>query len=225
MLGGSGDDTYIVDNVNDIVIDVDPRGTDTVQSSVTYTLGTNIENLTLTGSGNINGTGNSLNNTLIGNSGNNMLTGNSGNDTLGGGLGNDTLNGNTGSDTYIFRRTDGVDTISDYSTKTADKDTVKMTDGITETDPVIVKQGNDLYLFIDSDNYTKVLSQFQSTNYGVERLEVTDGHYITRQDIENIVNTMSSINNDPGMDVMAKFNAMRQDQTYISTLAQSWHQS
>jgi hypothetical protein len=99
-----------------------------------------------------------------------------------------------------------------------------MTDGISETEPVIVKQNNDLYLFIDTNNYMRVTNQFYQPDYGVERLEVTDGYYITRSDIENIVNTMNAINNDPGMDVIQKYNAMRVDQTYISTLAQSWHQ-
>ena len=58
------------------------QGTDTVQSSITHTLGSNIENLTLTGSANINGTGNSLDNVLIANAGINALTGGSGNDTV-----------------------------------------------------------------------------------------------------------------------------------------------
>ncbi|PTQ91428.1 VCBS domain-containing protein, partial [Agitococcus lubricus] len=78
---------------------------DTVQSSVSYSLSNHVENLTLTGSANINGTGNSLNNVLIGNSGNNMLTGGAGNDTLTGGLGNDTLEGGTGQDTAVYSGT------------------------------------------------------------------------------------------------------------------------
>jgi hypothetical protein len=105
-----------------------------------------------------------------------------------------------------------------------DMDVVRMTGGISETEPVIVKQNNDLYLFIDANNYMKVASKFSQPNYGVERLEVFDGYYITRTDIENIVNMMSAVNNDPGMDVIQKFNAMRVDQTYISTLVQSWRQ-
>jgi Ca2+-binding RTX toxin-like protein len=73
-------------------------GTDTVQSAVAWTLGNNLENLTLTGSSAVNGTGNTLGNVLTGNSANNTLTGNAGNDTLDGGAGTDTLVGGTGND-------------------------------------------------------------------------------------------------------------------------------
>ena len=89
MIGGAGDDTYIVDNIGDIVTEAASAGTDLVQSSVTYTLSTNVENLTLTGNAAINGTGNTLNNILIGNSANNILNGGTGADTMSGGAGND----------------------------------------------------------------------------------------------------------------------------------------
>jgi trimeric autotransporter adhesin len=84
-------------------------GTDLVNASVTYTLGNNLENLTLTGSSAINGTGNTLANVLTGNSGNNTLTGGDGNDTLyGGTAGTDVLVGGLGNDTYTVDRTTGV---------------------------------------------------------------------------------------------------------------------
>ena len=101
---------------------------------------------------------------------------------------------------------------------------MKLTDGVDRTDPVLVKHGNDLYVFLDEDNYTKITSQFQSTYYGIERLEVSDGYYVTRQDIENIVTAMNAINNQSGMDAMSKYNALREDQGYLSILSQSWQQ-
>ncbi|MCK9911621.1 hypothetical protein MXD81_20875, partial [Microbacteriaceae bacterium K1510] len=91
--------TYVVNAAGDTVIENANQGTDTVLSGVTYTIGANVENLTLTGASNINGTGNTLDNALIGNSGNNVLDGGTGNDTLTGGLGNDTLTGGSGDDT------------------------------------------------------------------------------------------------------------------------------
>ena len=98
LIGGSGNDTYVVDNIGDLVTENMAEGTDTVQSAITYLLGGNVENLILTGTAAINGTGNSLDNALTGNSGNNTLNGDAGSDTLNGGLGDDTLYGADGTD-------------------------------------------------------------------------------------------------------------------------------
>lgn len=90
MTGGDGDDVYIVDNALDSVDEIASTGVDRVESEITYTLGTNQDNLTLTGSDDIDGTGNGDNNTIIGNNVDNRLTGGGGNDVLQGGRGNDT---------------------------------------------------------------------------------------------------------------------------------------
>ena len=76
LIGGTGDDIYVVDSTTDTITENANEGTDTIQSSVTYTiLAANVENLTLTGTAAINGTGNAANNVITGNAGNNILTG------------------------------------------------------------------------------------------------------------------------------------------------------
>jgi Ca2+-binding RTX toxin-like protein len=90
LIGGLGNDTYVVDNLGDITLELAGGGTDLVQASISWTLASEVENLTLTGISNINGTGNSLVNTITGNAGNNILNGAGGLDTLVGGLGDDT---------------------------------------------------------------------------------------------------------------------------------------
>ena len=95
MSGGLGNDTYFVDNAGDQVNEAAGAGIDTVQSSISYTLGLNVENLTLTGTLNRSGTGNALDNVITGNSGNNSLTGLGGNDTYFTGSG-DTVNESAG---------------------------------------------------------------------------------------------------------------------------------
>ncbi|MES1198979.1 MAG: calcium-binding protein, partial [Pseudomonadota bacterium] len=89
MTGGVGDDTYVVDDVGDVVTENAAQGVDTVRSTLSYTLGANLENLTIIGIGGLSGTGNNLNNVMTGNGGGNTLDGKVGADTLVGGLGND----------------------------------------------------------------------------------------------------------------------------------------
>lgn len=110
-MGGLGNDTYITDG-GDTITEAASAGTDTVQSSVTTTLGANLENLTLSGSTAINGAGNESNNTIAGNT-----TANS----LNGGMGTDTLIGGSGRDTFIFNSVTesgttatGSDVIADF---------------------------------------------------------------------------------------------------------------
>jgi Ca2+-binding RTX toxin-like protein len=145
LLGGAGDDRYYLDNANDKVTESANQGYDRVYSSVTHTLSANVEFLWLQGSGNLNGTGNNLNNYMVGTVGNNILNGGAGVDTLVGlagndtlmgaagddnlsgdggadslyaGEGNDWLRGGAGSDRFAFTSilTDGKDTITDFQT-------------------------------------------------------------------------------------------------------------
>lgn len=107
MIGGAGNDVYHVDHVGDVVTEVSGGGTDTVVTSVDFTMGTQIENLTVEGSDGVVATGNDLNNVMTGGIGNDTLIGAGGNDTLDGGAGADIMTGGLGDDTYY------VDNIGD----------------------------------------------------------------------------------------------------------------
>lgn len=113
MIGGAGNDVYIADSTSDLLSELSGEGTDTVQTALTYTLATYFENLVLTGSSTVNGTGNSSDNVITGNSGVNILTGNAGADTLDGGAGADTMVGGNDNDVYY------VDNVGDVVTETA----------------------------------------------------------------------------------------------------------
>lgn len=126
MQGGAGNDRYLVDATTDRVIDIASGGTDTAVSSVTFTLNSttgsrNVENLTLSGTANINGTGNDLNNSITGNSGNNVLAG---------GLGADRLRGGAGNDSFLFNTAltnSNADRILDFSVA---NDTIRLDDAV-----------------------------------------------------------------------------------------------
>ncbi|WP_260417854.1 calcium-binding protein [Pseudomonas cichorii] len=110
--GRTGDDTYIVDNVGDVIKEVVGGGYDLVKSSVSHTLANEVESLQLLGTAAINGTGNELANRIVGNSANNVLDGAGGSDVLIGGLGDDTYVVDDGSDRVVESQGQGTDTVN-----------------------------------------------------------------------------------------------------------------
>lgn len=136
MFGGSGNDTYVVTSQAEIVSELAGGGTDTIETAVTYSLadtdgagvnGGNVENLLLTGSSAVNGTGNALNNTLTGNAASNILIGGAGNDRLNGSGGVDDMRGEDGNDTYV------VETAGDKVTELKKQGTDTVESSISHT--------------------------------------------------------------------------------------------
>jgi Ca2+-binding RTX toxin-like protein len=134
IAGGAGDDTYVVDNSGDQVMELGNSGTDLIQSGIAYNmmLAWHVENLTLTGGSEVNGSGNWLNNLIIGNGAANVLDGERGNDTLIGGGGNDTLLGGSGDDVIVW---DALDDIIDGG---ADFDRMVVNGGGTVIDLTVI---------------------------------------------------------------------------------------
>lgn len=112
MEGGKGDDMYIVNSVNDVILEQQNEGYDTVIAHTHYLLNTGVEELHLTEGGAYNGTGNSLNNKIIGNSQDNILDGVTGADMMMGGLGNDTYYVDNPRDQVIEAVGEGIDTVN-----------------------------------------------------------------------------------------------------------------
>jgi len=111
MDGRSGDDTYIVDDLLDVVREQAGGGYDLVKASVSHVLHDEVEVLMLTGSGHINGSGNALDNRIVGNAGNNVLDGGGGADILLGKRGDDTYVVDHSADSVIEMAEQGYDTV------------------------------------------------------------------------------------------------------------------
>lgn len=175
MIGGLGNETYYVDNTGDATVEEIGEGIDSVYSSVSFNLGANVENLSLTGSADIDATGNELNNTMIGNIGNNILSG---------GQGNDVITDASGNDSYLFNLNDGQDIVTDL----AGTDSIKFGAGITNSSLTYTQEGNDLVISITNtaDKIT-VKDWYTTAANKIEKFEFADGTYVTSDDIDNPV--------------------------------------
>ena len=111
MIGGAGDDSFVVESGGDVITEEMSAGTDTVRSSVSYSLGPNVEKLVLTGDLDIDGIGNTLGNEIRGNSGANVLDGKAGADIMAGGAGNDTYYVDDGADVVTEDAEQGTDRV------------------------------------------------------------------------------------------------------------------
>lgn len=240
LIGGTGDDTYIIDDSRDIIVERANEGIDTVQVGFGYTLKENFENLTLSGTSNINGNGNGYANIVTGNTGNNILHGYDGNDilegqagndqlfgdnqndTLIGGTGNDTLYGGIGDDSYVFSQGAGSDTIDEEAGK---QDSILLDASINKEDIAIYTDGNNMVIDYGSDIGTDkvvVLNQFNNSDKKIEQITLSDGSYLTDSDVNILIQSMNAYaaNNDIQI---SSINDVKNNADLMNLVATAWH--
>ena len=179
--GGAGNDIYVV-GAGDTVVEAASAGTDYIQADVSWTLGDNLENLELKGTGATHGAGNALNNTLTGNSASNVLTGNAGNDTLDGAGGADTLLGGTGADVYRFGVGYGVDTVQENDATTGVKDAIAFAGTVNQADVQFRRVGNNLEMSMRSTSDKLVVQNwYLGGQYHVEEFRFANGTLLDTQ--------------------------------------------
>ena len=174
------------------------------------------------------------NDILDGGEGNDVLTSTYGNDTLDGGAGddtlrsyydnnmfiggtgNDTIYGGYGNDTYIFNIGDGVDTIYDFS----GTDMIQFGEGIVKENIALFLDGSDLIVDYGTDSQMSIYNQTNST-YAIERIELTDGNFITDSDIDLIIQNMVAYANENDI-VLEDINTVKNNQDLMQIVAAGW---
>ena len=203
MAGGVGDDTYLVDNASDVVTEVATAGTDTVQSEITSTLGSNVENLTLTGSSTINATGNGLNNVLTGNSAPNIL------------------NGAAGNDTYIYNRGGGQDTVVDNDSTVGNSDKLQFGAGITPFDLMLTRSVNDLKLAIyGSPDQVTIQNWYNGASNQTETIQTDNGQRLINTQVDQLIQAMATFSVNSGLNWSQAIDQRPQDVQAI--VAANW---
>lgn len=241
MYGGKGNDVYYVNNLNDKIIEFEDEGIDNVIATYTYKLPDNVENLTLEGDRNdINALGNALDNVLLGNDknnsiygygGNDYINGRDGNDSISGGVGDDTIIGGKGDDTilggkgddlYCFDLNDGIDTIEEFS---GTNDRIKFGEDISKSNIAFYKDGNNLIIdygnTIGQDKIS-IIGQYEATNKVIERIELSDGKYLTNADINTLIQNMTAYATSNDIQITS-VETVKNDANLMNLVAAAWH--
>ena len=199
LIGGTGDDYYAIDDAGDVIIENANEGDDFVRATVSWTLGANLERLAVDGYDDLTVTGNTLNNGLWGNSGNNTLTGGLGNDFLSGGRGNDVYTFNLGDGQDFIDNTDVIDDVPNGIEGAID--TLHFGSGISDTDVLAFKYGDNMFLKIKGttdqigfSNYygAETTVDGQAADRKIDRVEFANGVVWDQAMIQVVVDRASN---------------------------------
>ena len=184
MHGGHGNDSYVVDNRLDTVMEREGGGHDIVRASASFTLGAFVEDLELTGSDAIDGTGNAMRNSLRGNGAANRLDGSAGADMLVGGKGNDT---------YVLARGHGADTIHENDATPGNTDMAEFVGDIGADQLWFRRLGSSLEVSVigTADRFT-VNGWYNGSASRVEQFRAGDGRTLLDGQVQALVDAMAS---------------------------------
>jgi len=221
LVGGIGNDSYYVDNVGDVTIEMAGEGQDNVSSSITWTLADNLESLVLTDAA-IDGTGNAADNYLTGNAAANTLTGLAGNDQINGGAGNDILIGGLGADVYRFGSGSGVDTVRENDSTVGVKDAVQFLGTVKQADVQFKHAGNNLEMLLNNTTDKLVFQDwYLGSQYHVEEFRFADGTLLDSA-VQSLATMMAQFGGAEAMGIdSGSLTRNAHDNTTISHLAAS----
>lgn len=212
LIGGAGNDTYIVHHGGGSISEEENGGIDEIVADFNYNLGNKlIENLTLTGTEDLSGTGNWLDNSITGNNGNNILNGMAGNDILNGGI---------GSDIYIFDGNSGIDSINDTS---GSVDKIVFNSDISKTNIAIFIDGsNSLVIDYGSAQGVNVVTVKNQDINTIEEIELSNGEHLSNNDINKLIQNISSYASENGLQ-LTNVPDIKSNQDLMNLIANSWH--
>jgi serralysin len=212
LIGGRGDDTYVVNNVGDRPVEEGAEGRDLVRTTLaSYTLGDHVEKLSYTGSGNFSGTGNKLSNTI---------TGGAGNDWLNGGTGNDTLTGGQGSDAYWYGRGGGKDTV--YNGDSGGADRLVFGSGITEDQLWFGQSGSDLLVTLrgtGGSDTVRLKGWYSDSSNRLSKFQLSDGSVLEASRVQQLVQAMADFSTSSGTPTSL---TGTQEQAVETVIAANW---
>lgn len=164
----------------------------------------------------------SLGDNIYGMAGNDSLYSYGGADFLSGGVGNDFLEGGSGSDTYSFNKGDGADTINEWTSwNSSDVDEIKFGDGITAEDISFILKGTDLLIQYSGNDTIKVANTYNASS-PIERVVLSDGSYMSSDDMENIIQQMSAYACEKGI-ALSSNDVVRNNQDLMQIVSSGWH--
>ncbi|WP_333804286.1 calcium-binding protein [Sulfurospirillum sp.] len=165
-----------------------------------------------------------LGDNIYGMGGNDGIYSYGGNDVLSGGTGNDFMEGGSGSDTYLFNKGDGKDTINEWASwNSSDVDSVKFGDGITNNDVSFILSGTNLLIQYGQNDTIKVANTYNNTSSSpIERIELSNGSYLTDNDMNLIIQQMSAYAVDKGISLTSNSD-IQNNQALMQIVSSGWH--